>query len=174
MESNNIIDEFIKESNAIERVYDDVSFHNAKRAWDYLDTHEFMSPELVKNVHDMLMDSDTSWSEPKLKSKYRGVFRDCPVYIGGHEAMKAEVVGSALMQWCYSMNSTSKREGTPDELEQVSRDLHVEYEGIHPFIDGNGRTGRMFMNWWRVRAGLPVLAIHEGEEQMAYYKWFKQ
>ena len=55
-----------------------------------------------------------------------------------------------------------------------SIDLHVKYEKIHPFADGNGRTGRMFMNWTRLkRNNEPLLIIHEGEEQREYYGWFK-
>ena len=42
---------------------------------------------------------------------------------------------------------------------------------VHPFIDGNGRTGRIFMNWWRVKNGLPILVIKETARQ-EYYKWF--
>jgi Fic family protein len=56
--------------------------------------------------------------------------------------------------------------------DQVSKVLHVQYEKIHPFVDGNGRTGRIFMNWWRINNGLPILVIHEGKEQWEYYKWF--
>lgn len=54
----------------------------------------------------------------------------------------------------------------------MMKNHHVEYEIIHPFVDGNGRTGRMFMNWERLKGGLPILVIHEGEEQQEYYKWF--
>ena len=50
---------------------------------------------------------------------------------------------------------------------------HIAYERIHPFIDGNGRTGRMFMNWQRLKAGLPILVIKEKEKQ-EYYKWFNE
>ncbi len=57
--------------------------------------------------------------------------------------------------------------------EEWSQQLHVSYEKIHPFVDGNGRTGRMFMNWWRLTNGLPLLIIHEGDEQYNYYQWFQ-
>ena len=33
---------------------------------------------------------------------------------------------------------------------------HYRLVSIHPFIDGNGRTGRLFLNWQRMMAGLPI------------------
>jgi hypothetical protein len=121
------------------------------------------------------MTNKPAWSDSKLLTKYRGVLRDCPVYVGGKEAMKADMLNHALLEWCRAMNKVIA--DTPlisPRKEKTSRDLHVSYEKIHPFVDGNGRTGRMLMNWWRVREGLPLLVIHEGKEQREYYKWFKQ
>ncbi len=48
---------------------------------------------------------------------------------------------------------------------------HVEFERIHPFEDGNGRVGRIVMNWQRLKAGLHVLVIRE-VDKLEYYKWF--
>jgi Fic family protein len=49
---------------------------------------------------------------------------------------------------------------------------HVKFEKIHPFEDGNGRIGRILLNWQRVKAGLPILTIYE-KDKHAYYKWFE-
>ena len=51
---------------------------------------------------------------------------------------------------------------------------HIDFEQLHPFEDGNGRVGRILYNIHRVTLGLPIHIIHEGEEQMEYYKWFKE
>jgi hypothetical protein len=60
------------------------------------------------------------------------------------------------------------------DYEQMGwKKAHVAFETIHPFVDGNGRIGRILMNWQRLQEGLPILIIHEGPEQMEYYKWFK-
>ena len=51
--------------------------------------------------------------------------------------------------------------------------IHVIFEKIHPFRDGNGRVGRILYNIHRLLVGLPIHIIHEGVEQMEYYKWFE-
>lgn len=163
--------EFLRESNAIERVYDDESLDNSIEAWEYLMSIETMTPAVVRNTHQILMKNPRSWSEPELLKKYIGQFRDCPVYIGGKEAIKHVFIQPSLESWCSGMNMRGT-EGIENK-EGLSIDLHVEYEHIHPFVDGNGRTGRMFMNWERLQNGIPIWIIHEGYEQMQYYKIFK-
>lgn len=52
--------------------------------------------------------------------------------------------------------------------------FHAKFENIHPFADGNGRTGRLAMNYFLVIHEHPPIVIHE-EDRRAYYdalsKW---
>ncbi len=43
-------------------------------------------------------------------------------------------------------------------IERIAR-FHLEFEGIHPFIDGNGRTGRLILNLDLIRNGYPPINI---------------
>src|SRR3990167_5210438 len=160
-----IIKEFLLESNAIEGVYDMDSLTQAMEAWEYIIKQDEINLDNIKRTHKILM-----VNQP-LKPSEKGFFRTVPVYVGGREGIKHEKIEKALVGWCAVMNYKSI---LFDFFESFSKDYHVQYERIHPFVDGNGRTGRIFMNWWRVRNGLPILVIHEGEEQMDYYKWFKE
>lgn len=164
---------FLLESNKIERVYDEKSYKLATEAWKYLKKVKILTLDEIQQVHSILMENDGAWSEPWLKDKHRGKFRDCPVYIGGHEAIHPYLIMNSLQEWCDDMNMLVKESLAEHDKELRSKDLHVEYERIHPFVDGNGRTGRMFMNWWNLRNNIPVIVIHEGEEQYDYYKWFE-
>ena len=72
----------------------------------------------------------------------------------------------------YGLINELLREPAPKTEEEIKQ-WHIKFEEIHPFEDGNGRSGRILMNWQRVSNGLPLLIIHTGEEQLTYYKWFR-
>jgi len=147
--------EFLLESNAIEGVFDHTSFLQARYAWEYLKSQKEMSSHVVLKTHKILM------LKQPLQPDEKGYFRKVPVYIGGHQALNHSAVKERMHIWC--LNAFIHP--------QYWKEHHVEYEKIHPFVDGNGRTGRMFMNWERLKAGLPILVI-KADERHEYYKWF--
>ena len=50
-------------------------------------------------------------------------------------------------------------------------ELHIGFESIHPFIDGNGRTGRLIVNLELMKAGYPPIDI-KFTDRMRYYDSF--
>ncbi len=63
-----------------------------------------------------------------------------------------------------------------EELQDIDENIalkaaayfHLKFENIHPFADGNGRTGRLVMNYILVINGHPPVIIHE-EDRKEYY-----
>lgn len=55
-----------------------------------------------------------------------------------------------------------------DRLLRAAAYYHVKFENIHPFADGNGRTGRITMNYFLVLNGHPPITVHQ-EDRKAYY-----
>lgn len=157
---NDVI-EFLRESNAIEGVYDELSLADAKAAWEYLIKQNVMTMKVILKTHAILMRN-----QPLRKSDI-GAWRNCHVFVGTRRMLDPKLVPShILMQFCLE---TMRVKPKPDW-----KRLHVVYETIHPFVDGNGRTGRMFMNWTRVkRCKLPILVVRESERQ-DYYQWFRE
>jgi len=46
--------------------------------------------------------------------------------------------------------------------------MHAKFVKIHPFVDGNGRTGRLLLNLELLKAGYPPAIILK-EDRLAYY-----
>jgi len=155
------IDLFLKESNAIEDVWDEESLVQARKAWDYIIGEKELTPLNILRTHKILM-------EGKLPNA--GEWRVCEVMIGGHYGKPWPVVPTLICSWVRKVNDKIKESKV--KAWQRIKGNHIEYESIHPFVDGNGRTGRIFLNWQRVKAGMDILVIEE-KKKNDYYEWFQ-
>ena len=52
-------------------------------------------------------------------------------------------------------------------MERVSL-FHLRFEGIHPFIDGIGRTGRLLLNMQLMQAGYPPINVKFADRKRYY------
>jgi len=68
------------------------------------------------------------------------------------------------------MSDFSKNKKVMHVIEQVTR-FHLEFEGIHPFIDGNGRTGRLILNFELMQNGYPPIDV-KFTDRRKYYSAF--
>ena len=60
------------------------------------------------------------------------------------------------------------RDVTSENVLTAAAYFHAKFENIHPFADGNGRVGRLAMNYLLVFHGYPPIIIHE-EDRKEYY-----
>ena len=60
------------------------------------------------------------------------------------------------------------QEVEPENALTAAAFFHAKFENIHPFADGNGRTGRLAMNYFLVLHNHPPIIIHE-EDRKEYY-----
>lgn len=163
--------EFLQHSNWIEREYDSQAVEDAMQAWDYIMSIKRLTSEDLLEVHKRLMEN--------LNPRIAGKFREVAVYVGGRAGANHYAVPQMIASLVEEVNASIKEAGssrsiTTEDKEKYAKQLHVRFEHIHPFEDGNGRSGRILMNWHRLQLGLPLIIIHEGDEQIEYYKWFRE
>lgn len=65
------------------------------------------------------------------------------------------------------------RDVRPNQALTAAAYFHAKFENIHPFADGNGRTGRLLMNYLLLLWDHPPVIIHE-EDRKAYYSALEQ
>lgn len=175
--------EFLEHSNFIESEYSSEALDDAMEAWDYVFNEPF-SINMLLSIHKILM--------KRLRPDIAGRFRKCDVWIGGErkkfiheskfkedleemfEEIEANITSSKDFRRTFKRNKNIKNsEGFFDWANSNAKYWHVYFEKVHPFEDGNGRVGRILYNLHRLRLGLPLHIIHEGDEQLNYYKWFQ-
>lgn len=117
-----------------------------------------MSERVIQQIHYLVLAD---------KKDDRGVYRRVPVRIMGAQH---DPVHPYLIQPRMEQLMSSYAESTEHIVTKLAR-FHIEFEGIHPFIDGNGRTGRLLVNLELMKAGYPPINI-KFTDRMAYYNAF--
>ncbi len=119
-----------------------------------------MSESIIKQIHYLVLAG---------KKDDRGVYRRVPVRIMG---AKNEPVQPYLIQTKMEQLMIDLADSTEHIITKLAR-FHIEFEGIHPFIDGNGRTGRLLVNLELMKAGYPPIDI-KFTDRIAYYNAFDE
>lgn len=111
---------------------------------DLVDRRAAMTRETILSLHSMVMDRI-------LEAK--GRFRTVPVYIRGANMTPPppSQVESLMREWVAWVD------GQGQDYEPVIRAAiaHHGFEAVHPFVDGNGRVGRLLLNLMLMRDGYP-------------------
>lgn len=149
--------DLLLESNLIEEEPSGIMLKHAVYAYRYLwavtDWFQPITVDTILNVHKLLM-------EPAyLDEKYKGALRDINVTVGGRlcpsPVLVPALLDNFLLDW-WDMDPTL---------------AHVRFEKIHPFVDGNGRVGRILWMYHCAEKGLPPPEFSY-EEKKEYYKLF--
>ena len=137
---------------------------NHKQAFSYLLEQLEQQPPLtvglVKDFHALLTD--------RLQHD-KGQFKSSPNAIIGAEFRTATPSETPLLmsQWADNTNYRLELATSTDELLTVLADTHIQFERIHPFSDGNGRTGRLILMYLAIRyLGAPIII---NKDQRALY-----
>jgi Fic family protein len=99
------------------------------------------SSRLLKELHEELMEGVRG------KHKTPGEFRRSQNFLGGSMPSNAIFVPPAVIDLADAMSDFEKFANQDDDLPELIRIsiLHYQFETIHPFLDGNGRMGRLMI-----------------------------
>lgn len=114
----------------------------------------------IKQIHSLvLMD----------RPEDKGVYRRIPVKIMGavHEPPQPYFI-EPKMNELLRKNEQNKK--SMHSIERIAK-FHLDFEGVHPFIDGNGRTGRLVLNLDLMQNGYPPINV-KFTDRKKYYQAF--
>jgi len=118
----------------------------------------------VREVHSLAM--TPVWEvapHPQATAKERpGSFRehDIEPFPGGMRPPDWTQVSVLIRDWVTDAQVLRKTEA--DKIPEALAKLHARFEQVHPFLDGNGRAGRLILNLLLVRLGFPPAIIYKG------------
>ena len=137
-----------------------------KDAFEYVvtlaDTHSPLTERVIKDIHSLILMNDAN---------NKGVHRSVPVRIlGANHTPPQPYLVPVQMEQLIADYETMKRE---KHVIEAIAEFHLRFEGIHPFIDGNGRTGRLVLNLELMKAGLLPVNVKFADRAL-YYSCFDE
>lgn len=138
---------------------------NLARVMEYVRSKSLeaeLTEETVLLLHRMLISG--------IDDAIAGRFRKAGEYVrvGTHIAPAPEKIEEMMRELLLKESSNF----SSYFLDKIA-DFHLAFETIHPFCDGNGRIGRVLVNWQLQRLGFPTVIIRDKEKQ-DYYQAFRE
>ena len=125
---------------------------------DIIENNVELTEREIKNIHSLVTKD--------IENVNSGAYRNNAVYISGskHIPPQPYLVSEKMEELMLWYNNESKNIH-PIERAAI---LHGEFVSIHPFIDGNGRTARLLLNFELMKNNYPAIII-EIEEREKYF-----
>ncbi len=119
-----------------------------------------LSEVVIKNIHALVLIN---------RPEDKGIYRRIPVRIMGAytEPVQPYLIEPKMSEL---LVANEERKAKMNDVERIAL-FHLEFEGIHPFIDGNGRTGRLILNLDLIRNGYPPINV-KFTDRKRYYEAF--
>lgn len=116
-----------------------------------------LSESVIKDIHALVLMNDR-----ENKGKYRSV----PVRISGAQHVPPQPYLIAQQMETLLAEYADRKEHK--HIIEAIAEFHLRFESIHPFIDGNGRTGRLILNLELIKAGLLPVNVKFSDRRKYY------
>lgn len=122
-----------------------------------LKSKEALNSELIKEFHALIMKDlhDEAGHFKKLENMVVGA---------NFEPTKPYLVPTAMKDWCENLEYKLQNAKDSTEKLQAILESHIAFEKIHPFSDGNGRTGRLLIAYSCIENDLSPIIIPKDEK----------
>lgn len=160
---------YVEESNAIENIF--------AEGWDPLFSDHL---EVARIVYRLAIDQKVFLPPEKIHyaimrqvlSEEAGQFRKVRVWVGSEIKILPKKIPSQMEKWRESlkMDFVNIFDISTERKEILTWHYHDWFEAIHPFVDGNGRTGRLILNNIRLLVGLPWFTVLAADRLKYYAK----
>jgi Fic family protein len=133
---------------------------------------EPLTEKIVKETQRLITEEQPDKGARQLSLYEMGQWRRFNIFGIG---VRSEEIPDRMTQWFASVKLWEERCGSRAFWEDASEigALHWEYERIHPFADGNGRSGRVIVYSQYIRAGLLPFVFTSGDKKTRYDPCFQ-
>ena len=150
-----------------EIIHDKISPNKSLRDVRETERHSKVFLQMLKKSEKITKELLLVWHKnifDETKQDIAGKFRDYLVRVGPHLAPDWQDVENLMKNFVEFINKNKKM----NPVELAGR-AHYQFEKIHPFGDGNGRIGRLLLNFILWHKGYPMF-IMEYKKRKSYYK----
>lgn len=157
--SHLLFEGIVPKEKSLREIYETI---NHKKAFDYILNYKGdITKDFIFNLHTLVIVNTLRQDLISQSGKYRRV----QVFIGRSippTSSEVPLLMTRLLKW-YSVNKSKLH---PLILASY---FHVEFEKIHPFVDGNGRVGRLLMNFILYKNKFPMINVPK-KRKFKYYQ----
>lgn len=182
--------DFVIESAAIEgqtipesEVEGSKHYEAAQYAMDLAKRGEVLTEQDIKNMQRLIVSEQSLWGDRALWPEDLGAYRTGPIGLMtasgsiipiGCEPGEIQEKMDELLEFIRRALAGGEKQQRDGGMNPLAAYAHLAYERIHPFVDGNGRSGRLVALYMLAFMGEPPVLFTNSDKAFTYYPCFRE